>query len=145
MKPVIALVAALIVLLPSVSFAAGPAGAAEEDDAEPFYAKMEDHILTSAEAVADIVSGYAENLPLSPGTVSVFEAVVNGEYSSPQTAPVEDLVRYTGDTRIEELHISGGAGIEIEDGATVTVDRLFAESGGETISFSSAGLGCIVI
>ncbi|MBP5203398.1 MAG: hypothetical protein J6Z16_02025 [Candidatus Methanomethylophilaceae archaeon] len=122
-----------------------PADAAREDGGSPFYEDIEDHVLATIDVITEVISKRSDNLLLPPGTVSMLEAVVGDEIEASQAAQVSGRVRYTEDIEIEELRILGGAEVVVEDGVTVMVHRLFIESNGTAIGFSTIGQGCIVI
>ena len=139
-------VAIALLMLATCVCVSAPASADEpRDDASTFDKDIPDQILTGIGEIADAVSDHTDDIILPPGSATVLEAVVDGETSEPQTGAITGHVEYTKDEGFEELRISGGAGISVKNGVTVTVDRLYIESSGVGISFSMQGTGSIVI
>ena len=148
MRAIAILVTALVGLLSvsSIPIAdAGSADAAIEDDEALFYEGMESHVLTSIDVITEVISKRNDNLLLPPGMVSMLEAVVEDDVGDSQAEQVAGRICYAEDIEIEELRIMGGSEIVVEDGVTVMVHRLFIESGGAAIAFSTIGQGRFVI
>jgi len=114
-------------------------------DAPDFDKAMTDQVLTGIGEVADAVSNKTDDIILPPGSANVLGAVVDCKTSEPQIGTITGHVECSEDEEFEELRISGGAGISIKDGVTVTADRLYIESSGEPKSFSMQGTGRLVV
>jgi len=145
-KRLFSTVALAMLMLATCVCVSAPASADEpRGNAPAFDEAMTDQVLSGIGEVADVVSNQTDDVILPPGSANVLEAVVDGETSEPQTGAITGHVEYAADEEFEELRISGGAGISIKDGVTVTVDRLYIESSGEGISFSMKGTGRMVV
>lgn len=136
MRAVAILATALAVMLslPCIPMAGmASADVADEVEGTPFYEGMEEHVLSSIDVITEVISKRSDNLPLPSGMVSMLEAVVEDDTEDSQAAQVAGHVRYAEDVEIEELRILGGAEVVVEDDVTVTVHRLFIESGGKAV------------
>jgi len=140
---VLATVLALLMLTSSVSLA-DLSSADEADEDATFNDVIPEHILGGIDAVSDAVSKRTDNLLLPSGAASVLEGVVNDDTSEPQTAAVTTPQTYHADETIDELRLAEGASISIDDGTTVRVVRLYIESAGAEIHFST-GTGSMII
>lgn len=142
---VVAVVLALLLFMPAASLSGLSSADVSAEDTPAFNEIMTDQIMSGIDEVTDAVSEDADSVLLPLGTASVLEAVINGETSEPQTSPVTTHIDYSSDKEIEELRLSGGAGITVKNGVTLTVDKLFIESAGTAISFSTEGTGVIIV
>ena len=134
---------ALLLLMPSVCAADLSSADEPQEETSTFSEHIPNSIMSGIDAVSDAVSVRADSAVLPAGATSVIGAVVDGETSEPQTP--ETPVPYHSDTEIDELLVSGGDTVSVDDGVTVTVHTLYIESAGTPISFSTGSTGKMVI
>jgi hypothetical protein len=141
----IAAVLTVLLVIPSASVFDMSSADEPQDDAPTFSRAIPDQVLAGMDEITDAMTKRIDNLPLPPGSATVLEAVVDDRTSRPRTGAVTAHVDYSMDEEIDELRIAEGADICVDDGVTVTVDRLYVESDGGGISFSTEGTGRMVV